>query len=513
MTDDTQLIERFATRGDEDAFRTLIDRHLDLVYSAALRLANGDAPLAEDVAQSVFTDLARKARELPRDVVLAGWLYEAVRFAAAKAIRGERRRQAREQEALTMQDTASDTAPDWEQLRPVLDAAMGELSVSDRNAILLRYFQNQDFHAVGLALGVTDDAAQKRVSRAVDRLREFLAQRGITLGAHSLVVVITANAIQAAPVGLSAATAVAALTGTTLITAATATVGKGIAMTTAQKVLITAILAAAVGTGIYEAREASILRAQVQTLPQQAPLAGALEQLTQERDQAANQLAVLRDQNEQLNRNSAELLRLRGEVTLLRREREEWQAKLAAAAKTNLTAAQRQDVDTNWVRAILDAQPKERGAAAGAMRGKFIRREGTVTSSEVALGDALHKRQEGYMMENSPAAFADFQTAFIQAVVGFSDPARARQIHDIIEKTYEQAMASGLVLPSKPQTDTEAWVQRRYQLDRQATAQVQQLFTDEERKWFDRAFLGVMGVDLGLGVDKSNYPKGVLSPE
>src|SRR6187431_3235813 len=108
MTDDNQLLARFATGSDEDAFRQLIERHLDLVYSAALRRVNGDAPLAQDVAQTVFTDLARKARSLPRDVLLPGWLYEAARFAATNAIRRERRRQSREQEVMTTQHLASE---------------------------------------------------------------------------------------------------------------------------------------------------------------------------------------------------------------------------------------------------------------------------------------------------------------------------------------------------------------------------------------------------------------------
>ena len=318
MTDDIQLLERFAARGDEDAFRQLVGRHVDLVYSAALRLGNGDAPLAEDVAQNVFTDLARKAGTLPRDTVLTGWLYEAARFATANVIRAERRRQAREQEAHAMQELAPESTPAWEDLGPVLDDAMGELSPPDRNAILLRYFQNQDFQAVARALGVSEAAAQKRVSRAVERLRESLAQRGVTAGAQGLVVLIAAQAVLVAPAGLSAALATAALAGTTLITAATATVGKAIAMTTTQKVLVAAVLAAAVGAGIYEAKDASNLRAQVQTLQQQPSSSEQLNQLTRALNQTASQLAALRTENEGLKSNTPELMRLRNEVTRLR---------------------------------------------------------------------------------------------------------------------------------------------------------------------------------------------------
>src|SRR5688572_27601289 len=120
MINDIQLLSRFAKRGDEEAFLQLVTRHLDLVYSSALRQVNGDAHLT----QTVFADLARKARSLRRHVVLSGWLYEAARFAAIKAVRGERRRQAREQEALAMHDPTPESTPDWEQLRPVLDTAM-----------------------------------------------------------------------------------------------------------------------------------------------------------------------------------------------------------------------------------------------------------------------------------------------------------------------------------------------------------------------------------------------------
>jgi len=243
----------------------------------------------------------------------------------------------------------SDTAPDWERVAPVLDEAMAELEDADREAVLLRYFKNQDFHAVGLALGVSDVAAQKRVSRAVERLREFFAQRGVSVGASGLALVISANAVQTAPIGLALSLSATALIGETLTTTAT----QAIAMTTTQKVLITTVLAAAVGTGLYEAREALHARNSATTSQQQqAALEQQLQQLTRERDEATRRLAGTPDED-RLNQATAELLKLRGEVTRLRGEREEMLARVAAVAKTNSATAPGRGVDTNWVDAIL----------------------------------------------------------------------------------------------------------------------------------------------------------------
>src|SRR4051794_21056192 len=161
---------------------------------------------------------------------------------------------------------------------------MAELGDADREAVLLRYFKSQDFEAVGLALGVSEVAAQKRVSRAVERLREFFAQRGVSIGASGLALVISANAVPTAPIGLAGSFSVAALVGgTTLTTTAT----QAIAMTTAQKVLVATVLAAAVGTGLYEAREAFHARHSVNTLQQQqAALDRQIQQMTREREEA-----------------------------------------------------------------------------------------------------------------------------------------------------------------------------------------------------------------------------------
>src|ERR1039458_2901702 len=267
---DVQLLRDYAEDGNEAAFRELVTRHTDLVYSAALR--QGFSPdLAGDIIQSVFTDLARKAKPVAEKLQdkgsLAGWFHRGTRCAALSQLRDTRCRLANERQAMEQLLTNSESAPDWEHIRPVLDEALDSLGEEDREALLLRYFKNHDFRAVGLALGVSDDAAQKRVSRAVEGLREFFVKRGVTVGASGLVVLIAANAVQAAPAGLAVTISTAAvLVGGAVSTSTVIAATKTIAMTTLQKTFAAATLAAAIGTGVYQAHQASNLRQQVQTL-------------------------------------------------------------------------------------------------------------------------------------------------------------------------------------------------------------------------------------------------------
>ena len=297
-----------------------------------------DAHLAEDVTQGVFVALAQNARQLTDRPVLSGWLHRTAQNIAAQTVRTEVRRRAREQEAAAMNELlAPEPDATWEHIAPHLDAALGELSEADRDALLLRYFERKSAREMAQTLGTSEDAAQKRVSRAVERLRKFFAKHGITVGASGLAVVISAHAVQAAPIGLSATiTTAAVLAGTVVQTSTAIAATKAIAMTTLQKTIIGATLAVAVGAGIYEARQVSRLREENQTLQQQqTPLTGQIEQLRRQHDDATNRLAASQQENEQLHRETAELAKLRGEVGRLRaaaRELAQWKAAGAGVA-------------------------------------------------------------------------------------------------------------------------------------------------------------------------------------
>jgi RNA polymerase sigma factor (sigma-70 family) len=316
---DLELLGRFRRDHSQDAFTELVTRYMNLVYSAALRQVRSPQ-LAEEVCQAVFTQLARNAAKLSPDTILTAWLYQVTRHTAIDVIRSEARRQAREQIAIQMSDM-NETSANWSHIEPLLDEAMQSLDQTDRTAILLRYFESKSLREVGEAIGASEDAAQKRVQRAVERLREFLLQNKVKVSAAGLVALVAANAVQAAPSGL----AVMVATGAMAASAATAvTITKAIAMTTLQKTVIAAVVTGAIGAGLYQARVAHNLSKEVQTLKQQQEQQAAMSQTTQqlqrERDGATAAQAALA--NEEAARKNApnEVLKLRGEVGRLRHE-------------------------------------------------------------------------------------------------------------------------------------------------------------------------------------------------
>jgi RNA polymerase sigma factor (sigma-70 family) len=316
---DLELLARYARQEAEDAFAEIVRRHVDLVYSAALRQV-GSPQLAEEVAQSAFLKLARQAHEFAPGTVIPAWLYQVTRREAIDVVRQEARRHLREQIATEM-NAIDATAADWEQIEPLLDEAMQALDDTDRTAILLRFFGNKSLREVGQTLGTSDDAAQKRVGRALERLRDFLAGRGVSVGAGGLGLILSANAVQAAPAGLAATISGAALVGVAAAAPVLLTTAKTIAMTTLQKSLLTATLVAAIGVGIYEAAQNSLLRSRNRALEQQkVSLTEQTQQLQRERDQATNRLAVLTDEVAKARKNPAEVMQLRGQVGSLIRE-------------------------------------------------------------------------------------------------------------------------------------------------------------------------------------------------
>ncbi len=322
---DAQLLRDYAEHRNEAAFREIVRRHTDVIYSAALRQVTSP-DLARDVAQSVFTDLARKAQPLVESLAenasVLGWLFRSTRYAALNLMRDDRRRQVRERHVMEHFNLASETTPEWDAVQPILDEAMADLSDEDRDALLLRFFKNQDFRVIGQSLGVSDDTAQKRVSRALERLRGEFIRRGVTTSSVALSTALSANAVAIAPAGLAGVfSTTAMLAGATGQTSTAVVATKTIAMTTLQKTFIAAALTAAVGTGIFEAQQASNLREQNQLLrQQQTTQAGQLQQLGESLADATNRLTTLIAENEQLkaNPNNIELLKLRAEVTRLR---------------------------------------------------------------------------------------------------------------------------------------------------------------------------------------------------
>ena len=228
MDEDTQLLRRYVAGGSEDAFRALVARHTDLVWSSALRQVGGDPHQAEDVAQVVFATLAVKARRLKPGVVLPGWLLNATRYAAADLRKAERRRRVHERKAAMtpIERTHSDAGPAtdgpadgeelWPRVAPVLDEALSRLSDPLRTAVVLRYFDGRSMRDVAGRLGISEQAARQRVCRGLERLRAALGRKSVVVPAAALASLLAAHAVRAAPPGVSSTLA----SGASLATAA-----------------------------------------------------------------------------------------------------------------------------------------------------------------------------------------------------------------------------------------------------------------------------------------------------
>ena len=257
--DDMELVRQYAAHESESAFAALVSRYTNLVYSVALRRMR-DPQLAEEITQAVFIILARKADSLSPATILPGWLYRAACFTSNSALKAECRRQKREQEAY-MQSKLNEvqTDADWQKMSPFLEEAMLRLSQADRDALVLRFFEGRTMHEVGAVMGASEEAAKKRVNRALDKLQLYFHKRGVASTTAIIAGAISANSVQAAPVALAKAVTATAIAKGATASASTLTLIKGALklmawskMKMAVAVSAGLLLAAAGGTEIYQ---------------------------------------------------------------------------------------------------------------------------------------------------------------------------------------------------------------------------------------------------------------------
>jgi RNA polymerase sigma factor (sigma-70 family) len=318
MTESRHLLADYVKNGSEPAFRELVTHYFDLVFSTALRLVEGDSHRAQDVVQTVFMDLARQAARLPKDLALGGWLHRDTCFIAAKMMRGERRRQLRERQAAEMNALNHDDTG-FAQLAPILDEAINDLPEEDRTAVLLRFYERRDLRSVGEAMGTSENAAQKRVSRALDQLHGILTRQGVTLSAAALATGLATRAVTAAPAGLASSIAGMVVANAVGTGATPVALFKALSVTKLKLRAVGALVAIVVATPLIVQHQSQIRLREENLLLQRQYEQGA--NLAEENRRLSNLLAQA--SSHQNEAQLLELLRLRSEVGRLRQQNQE----------------------------------------------------------------------------------------------------------------------------------------------------------------------------------------------
>lgn len=357
MTDNQTLVSEYVRNGSEPAFRELVARYVNLVYSSALRLVGGDAQLAEDVSQTVFLNLARKAHRLPREVMLGGWLHRDTCYAARTLMRSERRRQQRERQALEMSAIEDHSEANLATLAPLLDEAIEDLGAEDRTAILLRFFEQRDFRSIGEALGSNEEAARKRVTRAIEKLHGLLKGRGVSLSATALGTVLATGTITAAPAGLAASLAGTALAGAVAGAGFSATLIKLATMTKIQAGVVGAVvLIGAAATVVVQHQAHAAFRAQDESLRQQSA------ELARQRAENERLAGLVQTGGSRAN-TLDDLVSLRKDVDSLRKQTNSLAASLEEKRRLQARTAPPSAGST----ATLEAMEEDRRLAIGRM--------------------------------------------------------------------------------------------------------------------------------------------------
>ncbi|ATC63519.1 hypothetical protein CMV30_05865 [Nibricoccus aquaticus] len=409
MRDDAELLREYAENGSGEAFAELVRRHLGLVYNAALRQVGGDAHLAQDVAQSVFADLARKAGSLRGRPVLAGWLYTSARYAAVQVVRSEQRRRKREDAVMQLNEQAPTEGgeAEWERLWPVIDDALHALGEREREAVLLRFFEGRAFGEIGRTLAVSEDAARMRVERAVEKLRGLLVRRGVTSTSAALAVALSGQAFAAAPAGLAVSVTGAVLTGGAAASAGAVSWVTFMGMTKLQIGLAGVILAGGTaGLFVQKNAEAALRREREELAVRQLEL----KKLQEDKRERVRVAAAVRE----LRKDDVEFARLETEADVLKRE---LAANVAARARLQAPLPDAAEGKRVFKLAELDVVPKAVSRTApkfpSEMRNSGL--EGVVTVRFLVGDDGKVKSAEA--VKASHELFADSAVAAVQSWV------------------------------------------------------------------------------------------------
>jgi len=376
----------------------------------------------------------------------------------------------------------------WREIAPVLDLLLGKLKPAERDALLLRFFEERSLKEIGQMVGCGETGASQRISRALEKLRVLLARKGITCSTTALSSNLVSHAIQPLSAAVLSALAVASVAEAATSGVSAVGILNLVTMTKLKSVILGSVLLIGVGTPIlFQHREIVNLRDQHHTLRSD------LEQVSRERDDALSRAAALSEENERSKLNSAELLRLRAERSSLLSQRES----NASPKPDNPPLTASNHVTQEEIDAFLQRPPSEQGIALGSVRRNLLNH---TADGELARNMEIAKavRLKLDNLEANPSAFAAFQGNFIASVLGVENGTTLERMQEVIEAIYKEAISKGLDAPSRPQTNAEEWMTKRDALDREGTKQFKALLTQEQAERFDLAFLGIMGIDVGI---------------
>jgi RNA polymerase sigma factor (sigma-70 family) len=506
MTSDCEMLRRFADENSSEAFAELVQRHINLVYSAALRQLNGDTGLAQDVTQSVFIDLARKASTLKNRVSLTGWLYTSTHYAAAKVVRGESRRREREQEAIRMQELSkSESEVDWTATSAVVDELMHQLKEGDREAILLRYFENRPFAEVGASLGLSENAARMRVERALEKLRGLLSGRGFTLTTAALGAALISQSTSAVPAGLAKA----------VIESSSAFVANQTGMGTVISKIMSVSkvklgMSALVGVGVIAGlvgQQRSMARLSAENAAMQREnqkLASLAVQKVEVSTNVSPDMAEL----ERLRGEHRELLRLRGEVTRL-------QASVGSLSNRVANTKNAYGLLPDQMPPMASSDPAQDAWAYGRLARKLA-------SGQISPAEEYHLAKAwpylGKRFEN-PDQFAHFQSSYLASLLDIKDKDTIWRMRQILEqardeehrnglrwvRNYDDGLMEGmqpLQSPARAAQTRENWKA----LDQRTLQQLNDVLPPETQQALARSVTSVLDIDARLRPSPDRLP-------